>query len=376
MKDPKKQPLSLELQTRICALDADMCRFLCPVAAVEKRETVTPGGKNTRVLDLSRGHVPFTEENTEVFYHCSGCRACTEWCPNDVNLPVIMEQQLNQVNAKGLAPVESTALRKRLLKDRSLHRPAGENSIQPFSSLLTDSSVLYFAGCSTAALYPQAALAFLQLMDAAGEGVSMLPGEECCGQPLAVLGYSEEAWEFAAALAERVKKEGYKTIVSSCPECVYMFRERYAELGVDLGAEVKHVAAYLAELAAGGRLDFQPIPETVTYHDPCYLGRYLGLYEEPRKLLSRDLGITMTEMDRKTNLANCCGGGFSTSTVLPRVATGIAEKRVAEAQKTGAGILVTACPHCREMLDPIAREQGLPVKDMAELLADRLKIAD
>jgi len=376
MKDNKKQPLGLEIQTRICALDADMCRFLCPVAAVEKRETVTPGGKNTRVLDIARGHVPFDRETSEVFYHCSGCRACTEWCPNDVDLPVIMEQQLKKVNEKGLAPPESASLRNRLLRDRSLHRPARENSIQAFRSLLSDSPVLYFAGCSTAALYPQAALAFLQLMDAAAAGVSMLPGEECCGQPLAVLGYSEEAREFASALAERVREGGYRTIVSSCPECVYMFKERYAGMGIELGAEVKHVSEYLTGLAAQGRLDLQPKPDTVTYHDPCYLGRYLGLYEEPRELLSRDVGITIAEMDRKAHLSSCCGGGFATSTVLPRVATQIAEKRVDEAKKTGAGILVTACPHCREMLGPIAGEKGLAVKDISEMLADRLKISD
>ncbi len=376
MKDNKKQPLSLEIQTRICALDADMCRFLCPVAAVEKRETITPGGKNTRVLDLARGDVPFEKETTEVFYHCSGCRACTEWCPNDVDLPAIMEKQLNKVNEKGLAPNESVSLRNKLLRDRSLHRPALENSIQPYRALLSDSPVLYFAGCSTAALYPQAALAFLQLMDAAAEGVSMLHGEECCGQPLAVLGYNEEAREFASALAERVKEGGYKTIVSSCPECVYMFKVRYAEMGIDLGVEVKHVSEYLTDLVAQGRLDFQPKPDTVTYHDPCYLGRYLKLYEEPRELLSKDVGITVVEMDRKAELSTCCGGGFATSTVLPKVATQIAEKRVDEAKKTGAGILVTACPHCREMLGPIATEKGLPVKDISELLADRLKIID
>jgi len=369
-----------------------MCRFLCPVSAVEKNETVTPRGKGTLAGALDRGETDIDAEAAEILYHCAGCKVCREHCASEVDLPEVLHRYRVRAVREGLAPAAARTLAARLDRDRSLHRPAGELAarLERYREMLAPGAgVLYFAGCSTAALYPEVIGATLRIFEAAGVEVTMLDPEECCGLPLYTLGYSEEASAFARRLAAAVGETGAQTVVSGCPMCVQMLRERYPALGIDLGVEVRHVTEFLSDVAAEGRLagpSGSPGGETaaglstgsgsagpVTYHDPCYLGRWLGVYEAPRRLLTGTAGLVLAEMESSREYAACCGGSAAVSTVTPTTAGRIAGRRLGEAVRTGAKTLVTACPHCLEMLRPAAPE-GLAVLDITEVLARRLGI--
>lgn len=379
-------------QTRLCALCPNMCRFLCPVAAAEKSEAVTPRGKATLALDLGRGALPLSEETAGLLYRCAGCRACREWCPSGCDLVAVLEGPRAEAARGGFAPAEVRGVRDRLVRDRSLHGPAGELALrlERFRELADPlASTLYFPGCAAVASRSKAVEASLRFFEAAGEPVALPRGEICCGLPLDVLGYVEEATGFARGLADSVAEGGFATVVSGCPMCVWAMRERYPRLGVTLPARVVHTSEFMEELAATGRL---PAPregapgrgrprqhcagaEPVTYHDPCYLGRYLGVYEPPRRLLAEVAGLKVAEMDRTRELAACCGGSPALDFPAPPTATAVGRRRLAEAARTGARTLVTACPHCLEMLSGAA-EAGLEVRDLAEVLAARLGLSE
>jgi Fe-S oxidoreductase len=398
VSDKAGKHFDLATQGRICVLCPNMCRYLCPVAAVEKSETTSPRGKATLALGLGRGEVAFSEGEAAALYHCATCKICREWCPSNVDLPEVTRELRERAAREGLAPPAVRNLAERLVRDRSLHGPAAAPAAEGASRyrqlVSPGAKVLYFAGCSTATLQPRVVAATLRLFEAAGVKVARLQTEECCGLPLDVLGFREEAAVFARGLATAVEAGGYQTVVSGCPMCTQVMKERYPALGVTLGAEVRHVAEYFAGLAEEGAMggpagkrdtgkpraagdapgDTGPPAGAVTYHDPCYLGRYQGVYDPPRRLLTGVAGLALVEMERHGELAACCGGAFTTDTVRPGTATSLASRRIEEAGRTGAGALVTACPHCLEMLGPAGADRGIAVRDIAEVLAERLGV--
>ncbi len=376
----------LATQVRICALCPNMCRFLCPVATVEKAETITPRGKATLTLAAESGDIPFTAGTAAVFYRCAQCRICREWCPSGVDLPEATASLRRRAAREGVAPKAVRTLAARLVGERSFYRPATELAERDRYLSLLDwrAKVLYFAGCATATLHPQIIEATLRLFEAGGVKVAMLRPEECCGLPLDALGYVDEASEFAGGLAQVVAGGGYETIVTGCPMCAQVMKERYPALGVTLGVEVKHVTEFLDGLrevaSLAGR---RPRADSaVTYHDPCYLGRYQGVYEAPRRLLAEVAGLEVVEMERGRELAACCGGAPAIDVTVPATATAMASRRVAQAGRTRAGTLVTACPRCLEMLRAAAEagvgrgsgDRGLVVRDITEILAERLGV--
>lgn len=376
----------LAAQGRICSLCPNMCRFLCPVAAVRKVETVTPRGKATLVGGLGRDETLWSEEAAGVFYNCATCKICLEWCPSGVDLVEVTRGLRERAALDGSAPGPVKALRERLVADRSLYGQASElaRSLRRYREMLTPGAkVLYFAGCSTAALHPGLVGAALRLFETAGVKAAMLESEPCCGLPLDLLGYREDAATFAAGLASAVREGGFETVVSGCPMCTYVLKERYPALGVSLEVEVRHLAEVLAgpvpaaALRGAARIreagDGPGARRRATYHDPCYLGRYQGVYDAPRSLLADVAGLGLVEMDGSGGLAACCGGAATTVTAVPDAATAIAGRRLDEAARTGVDLLVTACPHCLDMLRPAAgKASRLRVADLAEVLAERV----
>lgn len=406
MPNKAAKRFDLATQVRICALCPNMCRFLCPVATVEKAETITPRGKATLTLAAESGDIPFTAGTAAVFYRCAQCKICREWCPSGVDLPEATASLRRRAAREGVSPKAVRTLAARLVGERSFYRPAAELvETDRYRSLLDKrAKVLYFAGCATAALHPEIIEATLRLFEAGGVKVDMLRPEECCGLPLDVLGYVDEASEFAGGLAQAVAGGGYETIVTGCPMCAQVMKEGYPG-GVTLGVEVKHVTEFLDGLGQeaglvglrGRRVPAGPGPGregaslagrrpptdlAVTYHDPCYLGRYQGVYEAPRRLLAEVAGLEVVEMERGRELAACCGGAPAIDATVPATATAMASRRVAQAGRTGAGTLVTACPRCLEMLRAAAEasvgagsgDRGLFVRDITEVLAERLGV--
>lgn len=373
-------------------LDADACvsckrcQDECPAYATGK--SLSP----MKVVQDLRG-AAFAGPDTDIIaavtekalWACTTCWACQEACPAAVeHVGKIIDMRRNLTLMKGqFAGEECRATFSNLevsknpfgLPPAARADWAGGLAVKP---LAEDPAVeiVYFAGCHASFDKRNRTVAtkFMQICGHAGVKAGMLGKQErCCGEPARKLGneylYQELAGENVAAL----NGYGVKKIVTACPHCRHTLGLHYKDLGLD--AEVIHHSVFIKELLDAGRLILKPQPFDFTYHDPCYLSRYSGVIEDPRAVL-RAAGGRLTEMGRGKTASFCCGGGGGRAFLEETEGTKISASRVKMALDTGTPVLATNCPFCITMLEDgvktADREAGLRVRDLAELVAERL----
>jgi heterodisulfide reductase subunit B len=241
--------------------------------------------------------------------------------------------------------------------------------------------VAYFAGCTASFVEHDVAQATARLLHRAGiEFTYMGTEENCCGLPMLAAGIWDTYAEIVRHNIEGMKKLGARTVVTSCPACWLSWAVYYPQwakkLGIDYPFEVKHYSELVADKIESGELEFTcPVDLTVTWHDPCHMGRAGGIYEPPRQILGAIPGVKLVEMEHNREEAHCCGGVI---TLVENPDTGkiAGDIRVREAEATGAQAIVASCPCCevqlRVTVDKTGRE--LPVIDLAHLAAQGLGI--
>jgi Fe-S oxidoreductase len=166
-----------------------------------------------------------------------------------------------------------------------------------------------------------------------------------------------------------------RKILTLSPHCYQAFKTDYAESGAKL--QVEHISEVIAALLQQGKLELKnPVQATVTYHDPCYLGRYNGIFDAPRSVLKAIPGVTFVEMLRTRESSLCCGGGGGRMWMETKFGERFSDLRVPEALAVGATVLATACPYCISMLQDsrlnLDKESEIDVKDVTELVAQAL----
>lgn len=229
---------------------------------------------------------------------------------------------------------------------------------------------LYWAGCTLRRRLPSVAEDQAALLSALGVEVVRLEKEGCCGDVLHLAGMRESFEENARRVASRLGRAGVDAVVTGCAGCYRAFRS-YAELGLDL-PPVLHLAHVAAELmpTLGGE-------ERVAYHDPCELGRLSGVYEEPRRAISK--AALLVEPLRTRGEAACCGAGGGLWSVEPELSLAMAEARlVGDVEPLKVSKLITACPACLLNLSIAARRReavgvALEVADLGSYLLSRLR---
>lgn len=168
--------------------------------------------------------------------------------------------------------------------------------------------------------------------------------EVCCGNPVLNAGHEKEARELAEKNFKLFKERGVKKIITSCPACFSMFNEKYPKLVEGWDIKVEHATQTIAEAIKKQKITPKNIGVDLTYHDPCHLGRYSGVYEEPREILKKSGNLK--EMKLTKNYAFCCGGGSGVKSNYSELANSIAEERIGMAKETKAKVLCTSCPMC------------------------------
>ena len=218
----------------------------------------------------------------------------------------------------------------------------------------------------------------VRVLRALGVDFAYLAGDEpCCGAPLQNSGLKKEFSAKALSTHQRLREMGVKQIIGTVPSCTYALGELMPAVvpGWDIG--VKHFVEVVAEALPGKGARY-PRPVKVAYHDPCQLGRYLGLTEAPRRILTSINNIELVEhVFTSGERATCCGGGGGFEVVFPELAQILAENRAAELVATGADIIVTHCPGCILQLVEGLRRVGradIPVLDIAEIVRKSLEV--
>jgi Fe-S oxidoreductase len=325
----------------------------------------------------------------EAAWACTTCGACMEVCPvQDEQMLDIIDIRRNQVMIEGEFPAQlQTAFRG---MERA-QNPWGINHEQRLAWAdglavkTTDENptpdVLYWVGCA-ASYDPQAqktARAFVELLNHAEVNFAVLGKKECCTGDSARRAGNEYLYRQLAdknvATLNDVKP---KLIVASCPHCMNSIGKEYTQIGGDY--KVMHHTEYLETLVAQQKLVAAPSEATITYHDPCYLGRHNGVYDAPRNLL-HILGNATVELDRNRENAFCCGAGGAQFWKEEEAGDErISDNRFREVQQTlasaeGEKVLAVGCPFCKSMLGstPLKGESDIVIKDVAELLLDGVR---
>ncbi len=238
-----------------------------------------------------------------------------------------------------------------------------------------DLEILYWVGCCVSADDRVSAIAraVARILTAAGVRFAVLGGEEhCCGDPARRTGNEYNFEVLARANIETFTRYGVTRIVAHCPHCLNTLRNEYPRFG--WRCEVVHHTELIRELLASGRLKpARRLPDTVAFHDPCYLARYSGIVAAPRAVLDATVG-GRKELRRSGTGTFCCGGGGGHSFFEAEGGERINRIRAREALGTGATTVCTACPYCLEMMeDGVAGAGGSArVRDIAELVAQAL----
>lgn len=182
--------------------------------------------------------------------------------------------------------------------------------------------------------------------------------------------HAREMEELIAHNLEKIKDVDARSIVFTCPSCYHTWKHAY---NPDL--KLYHASQYINELIKENRIELKNLDATVTYHDPCDLGRNSGVYDEPRDVLKAIPGITLVEMPQNRKFSFCCGGGGNLEMTNPELSANVAQMKIDMIEKTGADMVATSCQQCVRTIATRARKQkkGLVVKDLTELVVEAMK---
>ncbi len=338
----------------------------------------------------------------DVLWACTSCGACVRECPVDIeHVDHIMDMRRNQVLVESEFPTELTTLYRGLESKGNPWNMAPSDRLAwahglPFDvpvvgrdvGSLAEVEWLFWVGCAGA--YEDRAKkttrAVAELLHHAGVSFAVLgSGETCTGDPARRSGNEFVFQQLAMQNAETLKEAQATKVVATCAHCFNALRNEYAPFGVEL--EVVHHTQLLNRLVREGKL--KPVTPsgshgdgpTITYHDPCFLGRHNQVYEPPRELLDAIPGATVTEMPRNSERSFCCGAGGARMWMEERIGERININRSREAVATGATQVATGCPYCRVMLsDGVTALQAsgdateeTEVLDVAQLLLDAVR---
>lgn len=369
----------------LACIQCGYCNAVCPTYEEFKWESASPRGKIyflKRFLSINIIEKLFSKDEeykrgfVKSLYMCAGCGACNKICPVKIELSRRWEELKEWLVIEGYAPMEK---HKPLLERvKSVRNPYNEpvpdrNNWLPSEVLLSNEpEILYFVGCTESYRRQEIAQATAKILDKVKIKFTILGVmEQCCGSPLLRTGQTDIVKEeLMPQNVENIEKVGVDTVVTACSGCFQTLTNDYPRFFGSLPFEVLHISQYLERLMNEGRIEFKKeVKRTVTYHDPCHLGRHVGVFEEPRRLLESIPGVEFVEMQNNRMSSKCCGAGGGFKIAFNDKATTIASKRVKEAIKTEAECIITTCPFCKTNLlhgaDRI--EDGPKTYDLMEL---------
>jgi len=302
-----------------------------------------------------------TEGLLKAVYACTLCGACYEKCKQitsvGISLPELFEKQREELVKKGWALDAHKNIAEKIKETRNAYGEKHKYKYEAKS--VYGAEVLYYIGCTARYRVPEIADAMLEIFDKLGIKYQVMEDEWCCGSVLLRTGRVEDAKALMAHNVEEIKNSGAKTVVFTCPGCLMTFKKNYPDMAVEL----VHSTQFLTQL---GDMKVKKLGMEVAYHDPCHLGRDLGIYEEPRALLKEVADVK--ELKREREQAWCCGSGGGVKSAYDDFALWSAGERIKEAKEVGAEAIVSACPFCKRNLREAGEKEEMKVFDVVELV--------
>ena len=325
-----------------------------------------------------------TEIEGDDIWRCTTCGSCPSICPRGVG-QIEIGVAVRRVAAEyGMFPESVAAVRNASASLVAEGNPLNAQRVTradwaeglSVSSFAEEMDYLYFVGCYFAydPRLKKVAVATANILNKAGVSFGILGSKEsCCGESIRKTGAEQEFKNLAKGNIKTFIDHGVKKIIVSSPHCYHTFVNEYPEFMVNF--EVVHISQLLAELIEEGRLEFiGEYAKKVTYHDPCYLGRHNGVYDEPRQVLQEVPGLELIEMPASRRDSLCCGGGGGRIWMETPKNERFSDLRLEQADATGAEVLVTSCPYCitnfEESRLGMEGDDVLQVKDITEIVEE------
>ena len=319
---------------------------------------------------------------SDTVFRCTLCGNCQEICPVGIRLKDLWLSLRQDLVHSDHYPKKIEMIRTNLAESHNVFAEDNEERadwVEDMDDAPEDgyirakADVVYFTGC-VASYFPLAQnipIALAEILEAGGVNFTLLGKDEwCCGFPLLGAGLRELHREFVEHNLAVVRKRGAKTVIFACPSCYQMWREYYPH-----EFEIAHASQFLTKLLKSGALPLKELSLTVTYHDPCDLGRGARVFDEPREIIRSIPGVKFVELERNRENCQCCGGGGNLEMMDAPLSGDIARNKIEEALKTGAQAIVTSCQQCvRTMMTYVRRNKvPLQVLDITQLIQRALK---
>jgi len=327
------------------------------------------------------------EEFKDDVHGCTTCGICATVCESGINTVELWESLRTNLVKKGIGPFGKQGMFPKLIGQ--YHNPYLLDQkdrlawVPPDVKIADKANIVYFTGCTAG--YKQLALAFAtsRVLNKLGIEFTMLGEDEwCCGSALIRTGQvhvNDVARSLAKHNVEAIKAKGATKVLYACAGCFRASKVDWPRLlGEELPFEVVHITEFLEDLIKKDKIKWEKsIDKTVTYHDPCHLGRHVGVYDAPRFVLEHIPGVKFVEMDRVKEFQRCCGAGGGVKAGIPDLALGVAESRVKDALETNADILSSSCPFCkRNLMDGRdSLKADIEVEDVIVLVAQALGLS-
>jgi len=385
--------------------------YTCPSIARYNFHAYSGSGRLLIAKEMLTNGFQYTDKLLDIVYNCQMCGACDTSCKYAMDMEVlepIYEFRIKAVKDGHTHPALDRVINSLRKQGTMIPGAKGKRAAWAQGLGLKDATkekveVYYHVGClaSYDKSYQKLAKATAKILKKAGVNFGIgYENESCCGGRAFQMGYKEDFLKQAKKNMATLKKAGVKTLVTSCADGYQAFKVLYDKYNLKGDLEVLHISEYLARLIKEGKLKLnKKVNITVTYHDPCYLGRLgepwihwegkripgykfvfdppkeyrrgtNGVYEPPREVLTGIPGLKLAEMDRIKEYAWCCGAGGGVNESNPDFATWTAMERIEEAESTGAEAIATACPWCEKNFNEAIKESGssLKVYDIVELV--------
>jgi Fe-S oxidoreductase/nitrate reductase gamma subunit len=364
----------------IACTDCGRCERACPAVA-----SGTDLDPRVVVQNIQRalwnGDAPMigTVLSENAAWSCTTCQACVEECP------VLIDPQSYNLEARRTLVMDN-----KLSKETSTYLNNLGNTQNPFGGsnsdrdkmlefapkISTGVETIYWVGCMGAfdPRYNKTARDVIEILKKGGVSFGILGSEEKCnGETARRMGEEGRFQELVLQNIDTFNKYGVKKIITSCPHCMNTFRNEYPKFG--LNAEVVHHSQIIEELIRDGKIKVKKTDQTVTLHDPCYLGRINGEFDNTRLILESTADLK--EMEKSREKSFCCGGGGGNYWYKVENKESISKIRMKQALETKANTLAVACPFCTAMLEDASRtmdaEKDIRVKDIAEIVRENME---
>lgn len=378
------------LQIHACT-NCQACADVCPavagsldgkMSAVYRLKTL---GRMVRARSGFWRKLGFVKEPTaeelrafsDTVFRCTLCGNCRQVCPALLDLTQLWHSIRQDLVASDAYPGQIDMIRDNLNESHNVFGEENEERAEwvedmpdaPDHGYVKErAQVIYFTGC-VSSFFPMAQripMAAVKIFEAAGVDFSLLGEDEwCCGFPLLGAGLGDQLQGLIANNVEAIKARGAEQVVFACPSCYRMWQEHYPP-----AFEIAHITETLRKLLQEDRLKLRELDLTVTYHDPCDLGRGAGIFDAPRDIIKSIPGIRFVELPNNRENCSCCGGGGNLEMIDAKLSGNIAGNKLKEVQETGAQAVVTACQQCVRTMTTYAKRNKVPVEvmDIVQLL--------